>query len=235
MRLLQKVSASVLGKDFSRLALSLALMLALFGSTLGMISAADELASAPSFKADVPKIDPNADRKPEIKKPLQAGIQLNQQQQIQAPPRRYQTGASDSGRFLGKLRGGAKTADGNALKGRAADQGNNFNIGATSGFGIIGVKFVLTLGRPPVINRVFMGTPAQEVGLAPEDVIIAVDGVPTIGLSKEEVYDLIIGSPGTSVKLSIRRGGDFEVVSCRRMDINDITDPVVRRDYLTSM
>src|SRR5262249_17746109 len=99
----------------------------------------------------------------------------------------------------------------------------------------IGVKFVLQLGKPPVINRVFAGTPAAQVGLVPEDVIVAVDGVPTAGLTKEEVYDLIIGSPGTRVNISISRGGDFQVVTCTRMDINELTDPVVRRDYMMSM
>jgi hypothetical protein len=50
------------------------------------------------------------------------------------------------------------------------------------------------------------------------------------------VYDLIIGSPGTTVNISVMRAsGDFKVYTCTRMDINDLTDPLVRRDYLMSM
>lgn len=190
-----------------------------------------------------PKLDPEADKKPAIVKPLQAGIQHTEnfipipQKALKgkaddAKPMR--SGISDGGRgFFGKMRGGAKTATTTPLKSGASN--GILQSQATSGFGIIGVKFILANGNPPVINRVFTGTPADKVGMHPTDVIVAVDGVPTQGLSKEEVYDLIIGSPGTPVNVSIMSHGDFRVVTCVRMDINDITDPLVRRDYLTSM
>jgi C-terminal processing protease CtpA/Prc len=71
--------------------------------------------------------------------------------------------------------------------------------------------------------------------MQPGDAIVAVDGVPTYGLAKEEVYDLIIGSPRTKVNVSIMRSGDFKVYTCTRMDINDLTDPMVRRDYMMAM
>lgn len=119
------------------------------------------------------------------------------------------------------------------LNARLQDQGLNAQV--QSSIGIVGVKFVTTTGHPPVINQVFPGTPAAEVGLSINDVIVAVDGVPTAGLSKDEVFDLIVGSPGTSVTLSIRRRGDFHAVTCTRMDINLLTDPRIRRDYLMSM
>jgi len=204
------------------------------------VGAAD--AAAPALKAISPQIDPSADRKPEARRPLQATVEMTEQ--YQKPKTRAlrgtQDGASlrsgaqaDQRGFLGKLRGGSKTANIDTLKSRANNSG--FNVAATAGFGIIGVKFILSLGRPPVINRVFPGTPAMVVGLQKDDAIVAVDGVPTYGLSKEEVYDLIIGSPGSKVSISIMRSGDFRVVSCVRMDINELTDPIVRRDYLMSM
>ena len=189
-----------------------------------------------------PKLDPDADKKPVIAKPLHAGIE-HTENFIPTPAKPLKgkaddgkplrSGVSDGQRgFFGKLRS-PKTATTNPLKSGAAN--NMLQSQATSGFGIIGVKFVLANGNPPVINRVFAGTPAAQVGMHPTDVIVAVDGVPTSGLSKEEVYDLIIGSPGTPVNVSIMSHGDFRVVTCVRMDINDITDPLVRRDYLTSM
>lgn len=124
-------------------------------------------------------------------------------------------------------------SDDSTLKAKVKD--DQLRAQANSSFGIIGVKFVLTLGRPPVINRVFPGTPAWEKGLQYEDQIVAVDGVPTMGLTKDEVYDLIIGSPGTTVALTIMRNGDFMRTSCMRMDINEIRDPMVRRDYMMHM
>jgi C-terminal processing protease CtpA/Prc len=109
------------------------------------------------------------------------------------------------------------------------------NAQVASGIGIIGVKFVLAFGRPPVINRVFPGTPAAVVGLRNNDVIVAVDGIPTYGLTKEEVYQMIVGSPGTPVTVTVSRNGDYVPRTMNRMDFNDITDPIVRRDYLMSI
>ncbi len=101
-----------------------------------------------------------------------------------------------------------------------------------SGLGIIGVKFIMGFGRPPVINRVFPGTPAAEAGVRPRDIIIAVDGIPTFGLSKDEVYNMIVGQPGTEVTISVEHNRNFQVHKLMRMDLYQIPDPQVRRDYL---
>jgi hypothetical protein len=122
------------------------------------------------------------------------------------------------------------------LSGRADDSLNRpLTSQVQSSIGIIGVKFVATTGHAPVINQVFPGTPAEQKGLRVYDRIVAVDGVPTTGLTKDEVFDLIVGSPGTQVTLSIMRGSDFQAVNCVRMDINELTDPRIRRDYMVNM
>jgi hypothetical protein len=131
---------------------------------------------------------------------------------------------------LGHAKGGASDS---WFRGRTQDSMLNSSI--STGIGIIGVKFVLFTGRSPVINRVFPLTPAAEVGLRPDDVIVAVDGVPTHGLRKEEVYDMIIGTPGTPVTISIERSGNYKAYNLTRMNINELTDPAVRRDYLRSL
>lgn len=134
----------------------------------------------------------------------------------------------------GKFLGGAKKGQSDALKARVRDEGA-LRAQAQSSIGIIGVKFVATLGKPPVINEVFPNTPADKVGLRVYDVIVAVDGVPTSGLTKDEVFDLIVGTPGTQVNLSILRNGDYSAYSCTRMDINELLDPRIRRDYMIHM
>jgi hypothetical protein len=198
------------------------------------------VAAEPALKAITPQMDPSVEKKP--MKPLHAGLQHTENLERRKPKAlRANTdatggelrGGAQQGGFAGRMRGGAQTANTDTLKSRLGN--NALNAAATAGVGIIGVKFVLTLGKPPVINRVFPGTPAYSLGMQKNDTIVAVDGVPTYGLSKEEVYDLIIGSPGTKVNVSIMRSGDFRVYNCTRMDINDLTDPVVRRDYLMSM
>lgn len=132
----------------------------------------------------------------------------------------------------GKVDYSGKSLSGNAAKGGLQGGTQSDQLASV---GIIGVKFVMTAGRPPVINRVFGYTPAADVGMQIEDIIVAVDGIPTYGLTKEEVYDMIIGSPGSDVTLTIKRSGDYKVMSMKRMDINDLKDPIVRRDYLMSM
>jgi C-terminal processing protease CtpA/Prc len=180
-----------------------------------------------SLKADTPKMDMTAPERAKLEKvtpkfappkgPLKGGVERN------AALQRHNL-APGKGRL---------DRNQDELKGQLQNQGLGAEI--ESGIGIIGVKFVMVFGRQPVINRVFPLTPAQKVGLAPNDIIVAVDGIPTVGLAKEEVYDMIVGSPGTPVTLSIERDGSYESVTMMRMDLNDITDPFVRRDYLSNM
>ena len=101
--------------------------------------------------------------------------------------------------------------------------------------GIIGVKFHKLSDGPAVINTVFAGTPAFKAGMHVDDQIVAVDGVPTRNLNKDQCYDLIVGSPNTPVTLSVLRRQNFDVKQMVRMDFNDIPDPLVRRDYLNSL
>lgn len=108
-----------------------------------------------------------------------------------------------------------------------------FDSSIQSNIGIIGVKFLCQQGYSPVVNNVFPGTPAFTAGIVPEDVIVAVDGVPTAGLNREECYDLIVGTPNTPVTLSLRHGNEFRAKTLTRMDFNDIKDPRIRQAYLS--
>lgn len=175
--------------------------------------------AVPELDSIAPQVAPPIQSVPPIKSgpSLKGGIQRSVKQN--APNMKTGVGKTDWERFL---------------HGDAQNQGG-LSGNAESGVGIIGVKFVMSMGRPPVINRVFPLTPAYKSGLQTNDVIVAVDGIPTVGLSKEEVYDMIIGLPGTEVTLSIQRQGDYKSHTMLRMDLNDITDPYVRRDYLTHM
>ncbi len=193
---------------------------------LAPLSGAPAWAQLTQLKPDVPKLDtPSEPVKPKAPSgPLKGNIQHNDTFRQNVLPGFIQG--------QGNLKGwGRGTMGKNVLKGKT----NQLETEVESGIGIIGVKFILLSGRPPVINRVFPLTPAYKSGLQPNDVIVAVDGVPTLGLSKEEVYDMIVGTPGTTVTLSVSRSGDFSAVTMTRMDLNDISDPFVRRDYMMSM
>lgn len=54
------------------------------------------------------------------------------------------------------------------------------------------------------------GTPAFRAGIRSEDLIIKVDGQPTIGWTLNDAVDRITGPRGTSVKLTLRRKTDEE-------------------------
>ncbi len=181
------------------------------------------------LKPDVPKMDTPVEAP---KKTLKGNIQHSHRQS--EPGRKpLATGTNQSGTPLGTPGIGRFGARRNPMKAQAKN--TTLDASAMAGIGIIGVKFEMIIGRPPTIKLVFSGTPASEEGIRPNDVIVAVDGIPTYGLTKEEVYDLIVGTPHTPVTLSLQRGGDFSVKRLTRMDFNEIPDPQVKADYLKSM
>lgn len=197
---------------------------------LGMLAPGPACAQdiMPLLKPDVPKLD----TAPPPKK-LLGGVQHHERSnsETKKPIFGRLAGSGSSNLKTGR----AKLDENKSLK--TDIKNNRFDLATATvppGIGIIGVKFLSVYGRPPVINRVFPGTPAFNNGLRANDVIMAVDGIPTFGLSKEEVYDMIVGTPNTPVTLSLQRNGDFQVRKMLRMDFNDIPDPAVRRDYLTS-
>jgi carboxyl-terminal processing protease len=83
-------------------------------------------------------------------------------------------------------------------------------------FGGLGIEISEQDGIPKVIAPID-DTPAAKAGLQPGDLIVAVDGKDTQGLTIEEVVDVLRGAPGTTVKLGISRGAEtpFEVTLTR--------------------
>lgn len=182
------------------------------------------------LKPDVPKLDTQVELP---KKTLKGTVQHSHKEPAPAPRRPLTSGANQSGPAFGIPGLGRMGANRNPMKSQVRN--NALDASAMAGIGIIGVKFEMVVGRPPTIKIVFSGTPASDEGVRSNDVIVAVDGIPTFGLSKEEVYDLIVGTPHTPVTLSLQRGQDFSVKKLMRMDFNDIPDPQVKADYLKSM
>nr|MBP8954741.1 PDZ domain-containing protein [Armatimonadota bacterium] len=57
------------------------------------------------------------------------------------------------------------------------------------------------------ISSILPEGPASKADLHPEDVILAVDGIPTKGMSLQAVVNRIRGKRGTEVRLGLRRSG----------------------------
>ncbi|MEB3200217.1 MAG: S41 family peptidase [Synechococcaceae cyanobacterium] len=73
-----------------------------------------------------------------------------------------------------------------------------------------GVGIQLSLDKETkelVVVSPIEGSPASKAGVQPKDVIVAIDGKPTKGMSTEDAVKLIRGKAGTSVRLSLRRKG----------------------------
>ena len=62
-------------------------------------------------------------------------------------------------------------------------------------------------GRPKIVG-VFDESPAKKAGLAPDDVILEVDGRSTDGASIDLIAGWVRGEAGTTVELTVRRGAD---------------------------
>ncbi|MCA9859335.1 MAG: S41 family peptidase [Thermomicrobiales bacterium] len=81
--------------------------------------------------------------------------------------------------------------------------------------------------REPVIVAPIRNSPAEAAGLQSEDVIVEIDGVPTLGMSDGEVSRRLRGDEGTPVTLTIDRDGAaglLEITVVRgRIDIDPVT------------
>ena len=106
---------------------------------------------------------------------------------------------------------------------------------ASKTVGVIGVLFKLQAGQLPEIIHVYPNTPAYKAGIKVGDYIVAVDGVPVMGLEREDIYGSIVGVPDTPVSLSIRRGNSFFAKKMLRMDVTEIPDYSTRTKYMREL
>lgn len=71
----------------------------------------------------------------------------------------------------------------------------------------------------PKINSPIPGSPAEEVGLRPNDIIYEVDGVSAYGMDLDKVVSLIKGEEGTTVRMTIYRDGEYLEMAVQRRQV----------------
>ena len=86
----------------------------------------------------------------------------------------------------------------------------------------IGVTIVTREDGYIDIQKVEPGSPAQEAGIQPGDVLVAVEGTDVSTLTVEEIKSRVRGTAGTWVKLQLRRGEEFLDLSVERREIQTI-------------
>lgn len=136
-------------------------------------------------------------------------------------------GQLDSSKLLDGLKGGLVDAANDPYTAyfNPADA-KTFNEELTGSFTGIGAELGTNSGNNIVIVSPLSGYPAEKAGLKPKDIIAAIDGQPTTGLSIDKAVHKIRGTAGTSVKLTIMRGIDkpFDISITREQ----ITIPSVK-------
>jgi carboxyl-terminal processing protease len=88
-------------------------------------------------------------------------------------------------------------------------------------FSGIGVNFLIREGWLTVISAI-EGGPSREIGIRAGDVITHIDGVSAEGISQDEVFDQLRGPRGTVVNVSVRRGGETDL-----MDFDIVRDDIL--------
>ncbi len=94
-----------------------------------------------------------------------------------------------------------------------------------SSFGGIGATISSNKNREPVIVSTIKDAPAEKAGIKANDVILAVDGNSTEGLTVDQVVSKVRGPIGTTVKLTVLHENATETVdiTIERAEINPIT------------
>ncbi len=86
----------------------------------------------------------------------------------------------------------------------------------------IGIRLEMVTEGIKVVSLI-EGSPAEEMGIKPEDIIISANGTSLAGLTNEEAVNLVMGEEGTVVKLKVKRGVNILNIDIVRKEIQTPT------------
>jgi membrane-associated protease RseP (regulator of RpoE activity) len=101
---------------------------------------------------------------------------------------------------------------------------------APSTHGIVGLDLLIQRGHYPLVHSVFRGTPAANQGVLPGDVILSINGAPTLGKNVNQVDAMISDVPGDPVSLTVQRGPQRAQVRLVVADLETLS-PHLRSDF----
>ena len=83
----------------------------------------------------------------------------------------------------------------------------------------IGIVVYNPDGTGALVHRVYEDSFAEQAGMQSGDLIIAVDGVDVTSVSSSELVDRIKGEPGTTVDITLLRGGEEQTLTVTRGEV----------------
>jgi C-terminal processing protease CtpA/Prc len=99
-------------------------------------------------------------------------------------------------------------------------------------YGVLGLVAINRILMLPIVTSVFPTCPAERAGIRPGDVLISEDGyMYKPGVGQKEIWATLGGKAGTKVALTVRRGHQLVTFNLVRMNIEDIQDNRVRRQF----
>jgi len=126
---------------------------------------------------------------------------------------------SNQERIWGAIRGMVRSLNDPYTEFLPPKENANFETTISGEFSGIGMEVGIKEGYIVVIAPL-KNTPADRVGLQSEDLVLAIDGVPTLNISLDDGVNLIRGARGTPVTLTIARGEETFDVEIIRDIIN---------------
>ncbi len=105
------------------------------------------------------------------------------------------------------------------------DQAEAFRSSLSGELVGLGISIEYADGEP-VIVAPLKDSPAEEAGLLPGDVIVEIDGIPTLGMTDAEVTAHLRGDAGTPVTLSIERNDEPQLLEITVVRARIDLDPV---------
>ncbi len=90
--------------------------------------------------------------------------------------------------------------------------------------GVVGLSFNWgrETGQPVLVSGVRPGSPATRAGVREGDRLLAIDDANTDGLSSDALVQAIRGRPGSTVGLTLRRGGDTFRLNLKRQALDTL-------------
>jgi len=110
------------------------------------------------------------------------------------------------------------------------EESKSFSEEISGNFSGIGAELSSKDGNIVVVSPL-KGSPAEKAGLKPEDIIVAIDGKNSIGMSVDEAISKIRGEIGTIVTLSVSREKEKDILDIK-IKRDNIEVPIIDTKHL---